>query len=244
MGGIKFSSKRDCMAFVTEHLLDPNFGLLTDMVILLQKIQTRIPTNESVISKHYKAGQVKLDKIEAGIIASYSVTMPNVFNKSTEDILSSHNHPIPQCKTYKEWSSPDNGLREKIARKLLSEMMSATSQIQALWLNVMARSVFSEMLTSSREQWNATAQWLDTSYQTNILVYSLSADKAYSLAGKGLRAVFLQLRERRVTAQDVMTASTAKSMQFARAMWASLQAHVLKRSINRQATLGIPLWPR
>lgn len=218
MGGIKFSSERDCMAFVSEHLTDPNFGLLTDMVSLLQKIQTRIPTNESVISEHYKAGQVKLDKIEAGVIASYSITMPNVFNKSTEDILSSHNHPIPQCKTYKEWSSPNNGLREKIARKLLNEMTSATSRIQALQLNVTARSVFSEMLTSSREQWNATAQWLDTSYQTNTSVYSLSADEAYSLAGKGLRAVFLQLRERRVAAQDVMTASTAKSVQFARAM--------------------------
>jgi hypothetical protein len=75
------------MAFVSGHLSDPNFGLLTDMVSLLQKIQTRISTNESVISEHYKAGQVKLDKIEAGVIASYLVTMPNVFNRSTEDIL-------------------------------------------------------------------------------------------------------------------------------------------------------------
>ena len=240
MGGIKFSSERDCMAFVSEHLTDPNFGLLTDMVSLLQKIQTRIPTNESVISEHYKAGQVKLDKIEAGVIASYSVTMPNVFNKSTEDILSSHNHPIPQCKTYKEWSSPNNGLREKIARELLNEMTSATSRIQALQLNVTARSVFSEMLTSSREQWNATAQWLDTSYQTNTSVYSLSADEAYSLAGKGLRAVFLQLRERRVAAQDVMTASTAKSVQFARAMWASLQAHVLMAEYQQAGYIGHP----
>ena len=70
---------------------------------------------------------MKLDKIEAGIIVSYSVTMPNMFNKSTEDILSLHNHPIPQCKTYKEWSSPNNGLQEKIARKVLNEMTSATS---------------------------------------------------------------------------------------------------------------------
>ena len=36
MGGIKFSSERDCMAFVSEHLTDPNFGLLTDMVSLLK----------------------------------------------------------------------------------------------------------------------------------------------------------------------------------------------------------------
>jgi hypothetical protein len=152
MGGIKFSSKQDCMTFVTEHLSDPNFGLLTDMVSLLQKIQTRIPTNESKISEHYKVGQVELDKIEVGIIASYLVTMPNVFNKSMEDSPSLHNHLIPQCKTYKEWSSWNNGLREKIARELLNKMTSATSQIQALWLNVRARSVFSEMLTSSREQ--------------------------------------------------------------------------------------------
>ena len=49
-------------------------------------------------------------------------------------------------------------------------------------------------------------------------VYSLAADEAYSLAGKGLRAVFLQLWERRIAAQDVMAASTAKSVQFAKAM--------------------------
>jgi hypothetical protein len=188
MGGVKF------MAFVTEHLSDPNFSLLTDMVSLLQKIQTRIPTNESVISEHYKAGQVKLDKIEVGIIASYSVTMPNVFNKSTEDILLSHNHPIPQCKTYKEWSAPNNGLREKIARELLNETTSATSRIQALRLNATAQTVFSEMLMASHEQWNSTTQWSDTSYHTNNGVYSLAADEAYySLAGKGLRALFLQL---------------------------------------------------
>jgi hypothetical protein len=91
-------------------------------------------------------------------------------------------------------------------------MISATSRIQALELNVTVQSVFSEMLTSSQEQWNATAQWLDTSYQTSTSVYSLSDDDAYSLAGKGLRAVFLQLRDRRVAAQDVMMASTAKSV--------------------------------
>jgi hypothetical protein len=32
MGGIKFSSERDCIAFVSEHLTGPNFSLLTDMV--------------------------------------------------------------------------------------------------------------------------------------------------------------------------------------------------------------------
>ena len=109
--------------------------------------------NDSVISEHYKAGQVKLDNIKAGIIASYSVTMLNVFNKSMEDILSSHNHPIPQCKTYKEWLAPTNGLREKIARELLNEMTSATARwIQALRLYATARAVFSEMLTASCEQ--------------------------------------------------------------------------------------------
>ena len=86
--------------------------------------------------------------------------MPNVFNKSMEeDILSPHNHPIPQCKTYKEWLALTNGLREKIARELLNEMTSATSQIlQALRLNATAQAVFSEMLTASREQWKSTAQ--------------------------------------------------------------------------------------
>jgi hypothetical protein len=52
-----------------------------------------------------------------------------------------------------------NGLREKIARELLNEMTSATSQIlQALRLNATAQAVFSEMLTASREQWKSTAQ--------------------------------------------------------------------------------------
>ena len=71
-------------------------------------------------------------------------------------------------------------------------------------------------------------------------VYSLAADEAYSLAGKGLRAVFLQLWERRVAAQDVMTASTAKSVQFARAMWASLQAHVLMAEYQQAGYIGHP----
>ena len=96
------------------------------------------------------------------------------------------------------------------------------------------------MLTSSQEQWNTTAQWLDTSYQTNTLVYSLSAEKAYSLAGKGLRAVFLQLWEQRVAAQDVMTASTAKSVQFARAMWASIMAHALMAEYQQAGYIRHP----
>ena len=71
-------------------------------------------------------------------------------------------------------------------------------------------------------------------------VYSLAADEAYSLAGKGLRAVYLQLRERRIAAQDVMTASTAKSVQFARAMWASIQAHVLMAEYQQAGYIGHP----
>jgi hypothetical protein len=63
--------------------------------------------------------------------------------------------------------------------------------------------------------------WIRTTRRTLDAVYSLSADEAYSLAGKGLRAVFLQLRERHVAAQYVMMTSTDKSVQFTRAMWAT-----------------------
>jgi len=90
MGGITFNSESDCLAFVVEHLPNPNFGLLSDMVILLRKLKIKIPTNESVVNKHHKAMQVKLDKTEAGTIASYSVTVPSAFNRETEDMLSSH----------------------------------------------------------------------------------------------------------------------------------------------------------
>jgi hypothetical protein len=209
------------------------------MVSLLQKIQARIPTNESVISKHYKAGQMKLDKIEVRVIASYLVTMPNVFNKSTEDILSSHNHPIPQCKIYKEWSSLNNGLREKIARELLNEMTRATSRIQALQLNITARLVFSEardvdIELRAVERHRAVAGHELPDEHFGVLSIG-------RLAGKGLRAVFLQLGERRVAAQDVMTASTAKkSMQFAWAMWASFQARGLMAEYQQVGYIGHP----
>jgi hypothetical protein len=61
MGGITFNGESDCLAFVVEHIPNPNFGLLSDMVILLQKLKIKIPTGRKQTSQG-DAGEVGQDR--------------------------------------------------------------------------------------------------------------------------------------------------------------------------------------
>jgi len=76
--------------------------------------------------------------------------------------------------------------------------------------------------------------------QVSIMIgqYGLPTVEAWLLVGKTVRQIFVKLRERRVSGENVVTTLTSKQEQFVSVMWASLQGHALMAEYERDEYYG------
>lgn len=225
MGSHTFTCLEDVQAFVSKHVPNPNFGLLSDMVIILQKLKTTTETTKSVLDTHNGAKKLQLDVIEANILISFAMLLPSILDRSGEAVSSSNVHAIPAIKKYSEWTNTLIGLRAKIQKEISNETKSIQQRINDSKNSADAKGVFNAMLLSSTTEWKQTEQYVDTQMQVLTAEYNLPEAEAWTLMSKGLREVFVYLRSLRAIAQDLLSDSSTKAEQFALAMWACLRCH-------------------
>jgi hypothetical protein len=134
-------------------------------------------------------------------------------------------YPIPAVKKYSDWKNAVVGLRYKIHSEIRNETKGISRRIKDCGCSPEGMALFDAMLSESISEWKETEQYVDNQMSTYMTDYGLAEVEAWELMGKGLREIFVYLREFRSIAQDLLTNCTDKADQFSLAMWACLQAH-------------------
>jgi len=238
ISSIVFNNERDVAAFVREHVPNPNFGIVCDVVILLQTLKVANPTTESTAGLLAQAQKVNMDPLETAIVGSYGVELPTIFDRTQGVLTSSNLHPLPSAKTYADWSNASTGLRDKVNAELKNSVISARKRIADARMTTTATMVFRELVGNSMSQWTSLAAFMDQQVSIMIGQYGLPTVEAWLLVGKTVRQIFVKLRERRVSGENVVTTLTSKQEQFVSVLWASLQGHALMAEYERDEYYG------
>jgi len=238
ISSIIFNNERDVAAFVKLHVPTPNFGIVCDIVILLQTLKVANPTTESTAGLLAQAQKVNMDPLETAIVGSYGVELPTIFDRTQGVLTSSNLHPLPSAKTYADWSSASTGLRDKVNAELKNSVISARKRISDAGMSPTAVMVFRDLVSLAMSQWTSLAAFMDQQVSIMIGQYGLPTVEAWLLVGKTVRQIFVKLRERRVSGENVVTTLTSKQEQFVSVLWASLQGHALMAEYERDEYYG------
>jgi len=233
-----FNNERDVAAFVKEHVPNPNFGIVCDLVILLQTLKVANPTTESTAGLLAQAQKVNMDPLETAIVGSYGVELPTIFDRTQAALTSSNLYPLPSAKTYPDWSNAGTGLRDKVNAELKNSVTSARKRIADARMTATAVMVFRDLVSNSAAQWTSLTAFMDQQVAIMIGQYGLMEDEAWALVGKTVRQIFVKMREKRVSGENVVTSLTSKQDQFVSIVWASLQGHALMGEYQRDEYYG------
>jgi len=235
---VVFNNERDVARFVTTHVPNPNFGIVCDLVILLQTLKVGNPTTESTAGLLAQAQKVNMDPLETAIVGSYGVELPTIFDRTQGALTSSNLHPLPSAKAYSDWSNASTGLRDKVNAELKNSVISARKRIADAKMSPTAVMVFRDLVNNSSAQWTSLSAFMDQQVAIMMGQYGLEEAEAWLLVGKTVRQIFVKLRERRVSGENVITALTSKQDQFVSILWASLQGHALMAEYQRDEYYG------
>lgn len=153
MGSKVFTCFEDVRTFVIANIQVPNFGVLSDMVIVLQKLKTTTQTAQSLMTTCNGAQKLNLDMLEANILVLFLGLFSSILDKSGKYVASSHVNAIPAVKKYLDWTNTLIGLRTKIQSEMQNALKGVSSCIQNSAMTEVARGVFTSMLLSSKLQW-------------------------------------------------------------------------------------------
>jgi len=238
ISNIVFNNERDVAEFVEKHVPHPNFGIICDLVILLQTLKVANPTTESTAGLLAQAQKVNMDPLETAIVGSYGVELPTIFDRTQGVLTSSNLHPLPSAKTYSDWSNAGTGLRDKVNAELKNSVISARKRIADARMTATAVMVFRDLVSNSASQWTSLTAFMDQQVAIMIGQYGLMEEEAWALVGKTVRQIFVKMREKRVSGENVVTSLTSKREQFASVLWASLQGHALMSEYQRDEYYG------
>lgn len=147
MGNHMFSSVGDVRAFVLQYVGEQaNFGVLSDLVILLHK--TKSPTgliSQATINEEVAASKIRLDTVESNILVSFSIILPRPFDSAGGGVGSSAEHPLPSIKTYEQWTAPRVGKKTVISREVRNEAKVIGDRIVAARMSPEATQLFELM---------------------------------------------------------------------------------------------------
>jgi len=238
ISNIVFNNERDVAAFVFEHVPNPNFGIVCDLVILLQTLKVANPTTESTAGLLAQAQKVNMDPLETAIVGSYGVELPTIFDRTQGTLTSSNLHPLPSAKVYSDWSNAGTGLRDKVNAELKNSVTSARKRIADARMTPTGVMVFRDLVSNSSGQWTSLTAFMDQQVAIMISQYGLMEEEAWALVGKTVRQIFVKMREKRVSGENVVTTLTSKRDQFVSILWASLQGHALMGEYQRDEYYG------
>jgi len=238
ISNVVFNNERDVLEFVEKHVPHPNFGIVCDLVILLQTLKVANPTTESTAGLLAQAQKVNMDPLETAIVGSYGVELPTIFDRTQGVLTSSNLHPLPSAKSYSDWSNAGTGLRDKVNAELKNSVISARKRIADARMTATAVMVFRDLVSNSAAQWTSLTAFMDQQVSIMIGQYGLMEEEAWALVGKTVRQIFVKMRERRVSGENVVTSLTSKREQFASVLWASLQGHALMGEYQRDEYYG------
>jgi len=122
--------------------------------------------------------------------------------------------------------------------ELKNSVISARKRIADARMSPTAVMVFRDLVNNSSAQWTSLSAFMDQQVAIMMGQYGLEEAEAWLLVGKTVRQIFVKLRERRVSGENVITALTSKQDQFVSVLWASLQGHALMAEYQRDEYYG------
>lgn len=101
MGQHVFSSVGNVRAFIIKYMGEKaNFGVLSDLVILLHKIKTPPrPISQATINDEITPSKIQLDTVKSNILVSFSIILPRPFDSTGGGVGSLADHPWPSIKS-------------------------------------------------------------------------------------------------------------------------------------------------
>jgi len=149
-GGMPFLSVSDIQAFVHLYVPDPNVGLICDVVTLLENMQSSTVTTYKVIKQLEWSKKVALDPLEIIVLASYSLTLPGIFDRSGEAVTNTNANPLPAITKFNQWHESSCGLWDKVNDELPNSLATFLSREEACRLPIQEKMVFSDLVHWSK----------------------------------------------------------------------------------------------
>jgi hypothetical protein len=111
VGAFTFVNKSNVRAFVHHHVRVIYLGVLTDVVVLLQKMRITNPTKAEMMSESTVAAQQNIDVVKLSLlIQSFAVLLPAPFTPSGQPAaVVSMLHVLPSVLNFNCFADPDVG---------------------------------------------------------------------------------------------------------------------------------------
>lgn len=241
MGQHFFLSVGDVQAFVIMYVGErANFGVLSNLVILLHKTKTPSgPSSQVTINDETTASKIRLDMVdESNSLESFSIILPCPFDSAGGGVGSSADHPLPSIKSYEEWTAPRVGKKMVISREVRNEAKVVGDCIIAARMALEATQLFELTQQQAISHWDQLVVFIDTNVQTQMMAYKLTPAESWLLTSKCVREAFTSLQAQRTHGQDLISHCKSKPEPFACAMWTVLLCHQLLDALFEVDVLG------
>jgi hypothetical protein len=216
---------RVCAVDQQPHFLDP---------ISLLSLSDTVKEDEFAASKT-RENSTRVQDVSTDhtrLKASFSLEVPPLFGKTSDSSGTRATRALAGVPTYKHWDSGlgYDGVRQKL-EIILDDGSARMGQNITQLGNVDTIRVAQQMLTDSRQFWNALILWITTYYTETRNRSNSPPETIWLLVSHCVRVVFAELRHARLSGCSL----TSGGM-----LWGSLQAHRVCKDMMSLRFAGYP----
>ena len=137
IGGTKFESRLQAVAWVEKHLPSVAYFVFNNVVTVLDSLVSSHLSDKEFIEGEYRASRGQFDNaVTARVAASFGRELPQIFGRaetSTSGSLPSSIHPLPSIKLYESFNSPGmhSGIKQQITNDMSHILSSINSEISS-----------------------------------------------------------------------------------------------------------------
>ena len=200
IGGVRFESYDQTIAWIRVRLPSGAHDVFYDVVAHLDALNYSHLSVQDFLREPYHSSRGKCDNDVATMItSSFDRELLLAFGKvdSITSSNSSSTHPIPQLKTYANFSSPDS--QTVVKKRICNEMANATFFINDNITSRLSLPVASGLahtfLIRSTQVINSLLIWMDNFYLEFQAVGQSSKDEAWYLVCTCIRCFFKELNK-------------------------------------------------
>ena len=210
IGGVRFESYDQTIAWIRVRLPSGAHDVFYDVVAHLDALNYSHLSVQDFLREPYHSSRGKCENDVATMItSSFDRELLLAFGKvdSITSSNSSSTHPIPQLKTYANFSSPDS--QTVVKKRICNEMANATFFINDNITSRLSLPVASGLahtfLIRSTQVINSLLIWMDNFYLEFQAVGQSSKDEAWYLVCTCIRCFFKELKKVQEPAHKVTT---------------------------------------
>jgi hypothetical protein len=223
--GLGFRSSREANAWLMIHMPDHHCGLIVDVHIVMEHIQTAIAGQDS-ISMLEKLLKLKVKTLADGLaMKSYENKIPRYFSQSSGHKVVKHDASyFDNIATHEEWDTPITGFRARLKEELQTFRSAHLENIdETLLRDSLSYAVANMALTDAVSWLEGFIVFIDD-YHRDLTKARFGTKKAWHVTTRLGRRMLLELASPRNGVQNSF--QTGKNDQICeRIFWSVIKSH-------------------